>query len=294
MTGNERPLKGVLLVVAASFLFAVADTLGKHLVVLYAASLVLAVRYALNLLLVVVTMWPKHRAGLWRTNRTGLVVLRGLCLTLSSISFLAALQSMPIAETVAIVYLTPVLVVLAAGPILGEVVRLQSWIGALLGIAGVVLIARPGSGLEPWGVAITLFSAVLSTGYHLLTRALMHSETTMAMMFHTALVGTVVFTGMTLFAGIGTLPDSAGFGMMLALGALTSLGHLCFTAAYREAPASTLAPVNYMHVAFATALGWLAFGQLPGALGFLGMAAITAAGLIAAWRPDRKVDPVEA
>jgi drug/metabolite transporter (DMT)-like permease len=107
------------------------------------------------------------------------------------------------------------------------------------------------------------------------------------MMFHTALVGTVVFALMTAFVGIDTPPQTADVGLMLALGALTSLGHLCFTAAYREAPASTLAPVNYMHVAFATALGWLAFDQLPDAPGFAGMAAIAAAGLIAAWRPER-------
>jgi drug/metabolite transporter (DMT)-like permease len=287
VTGEEKPLKGVLLVVAASFLFAVADALGKHLVMLYAAVLILAVRYAANLVLVTLTMWPRHRSALWHTRRTGLVVLRGLCLTLSSVTFLAALQAMPVAETVAIVYLTPVLVVLAAGPFLGEVVRPQGWIGALLGFAGVLLIARPGSGLETWGVALTLISAVLSAGYHLLTRALMRSETTMALMFHTALAGTVVFALMTAFLGIGTPPLTADVGLMLALGALTSLGHLCFTAAYREAPASTLAPVNYMHVAFATALGWLAFGQLPDAPGFAGMAAIAAAGLIAAWRPER-------
>lgn len=285
MTGHENPLKGVALVVLATLLFAVADTLGKHLVMLYAATLILAVRYAVNLVLVTGTMWPRHRAALWRTRRTGLVVLRGLCLTFASITFLAALQVMPVAETVAIVYLTPVLVVLAAGPMLGEVVRAQGWIGAVLGFVGVLLIARPGSGLEGWGVTLTLISAALSAGYHLLTRALMQTETTMALMFHTALAGTVVFALMTVFAGIDTPPLPADFGRMLALGALTSLGHLCFTAAYREASASTLAPVNYMHVAFATALGWLVFGQLPDAPGFVGMAAIAAAGLIAALGP---------
>ncbi len=113
----------------------------------------------------------------------------------------------------------------------------------------------------------------------------MQTETTMALMFHTALAGTVVFALMTVFAGIDAPPLPADFGWMLALGALTSLGHLCFTAAYREASASTLAPVNYMHVAFATVLGWLVFGQLPDAPGFVGMAAIAAAGLIAAFGP---------
>ena len=60
-----------------------------------------------------------------------------------------------------------------------------------------------------------------------------------------------------------------------------------FTSAYREAPASILAPVNYLHIAFATLLGALVFRQLPDALGFAGMALIAAAGLLAAWRASR-------
>jgi drug/metabolite transporter (DMT)-like permease len=81
-----------------------------------------------------------------------------------------------------------------------------------------------------------------------------------------------------------TLPDAA---MILAYGTLATVGHLLLTTAYREAPAATLAPVNYLHIAFATVLGWLAFAQIPDALAFAGMGLIAAAGLLAAWRASR-------
>jgi drug/metabolite transporter (DMT)-like permease len=106
-------------------------------------------------------------------------------------------------------------------------------------------------------------------------------------MFHTALVGVVIFVALTVALGSETLPSVLDAGLMLALGALATAAHLLFTSAYREAPASTLAPVNYMHIAFATLLGWLVFQQLPDALGFTGMALIAAAGLLAAWRASR-------
>jgi drug/metabolite transporter (DMT)-like permease len=284
-TGN--PLRGVALVVAATLLFATADTLGKHLAMLYAVTMVLAARYTVNLALVTAVMWPRHRAALWRTNRLGRVILRGACLAIASISMLLALRLMPVAETVAIIYITPVLVMLASGTVLGERVSPLGWLGAALGFAGVLLIARPGSGLDPWGVALSLMNAVLATGYHVLTRILTRTETTMAMMFHTALVGTVIFLGLTIALGSETLPAAVDAGLMLALGALATGGHLLFTSAYREAPASTLAPVNYMHIAFATVLGALVFQQLPDAPGFVGMALIAAAGLLAAWRASR-------
>jgi drug/metabolite transporter (DMT)-like permease len=287
MHPEGKPLKGVALVVTATLLFASADTLGKHLAMLYAVPLILAARYTVNLALVTAVMWPRHRAALWQTQRTGLVILRGLCLALASISMLLALRVMPVAETVAIIYITPVLVMLTASMLLGEKVSPLGWIGAAIGFAGVLLIARPGSGLDPWGVTLSLVNAVLATGYHVLTRVLARTETTMALMFHTALVGMLAFVVLTLALGTEILPTAFDAGLMVALGALATAGHLMFTSAYREAPASTLAPVNYMHIAFATVLGWLVFSQVPDALGFTGMALIAAAGLLAAWRASR-------
>ncbi len=287
MHPEGNPLKGVALVVAATLLFATADTLGKHLAMLYAVTMVLAARYAVNLTLVTAVMWPRHRSALWRTNRTGLVILRGACLALASISMMLALRLMPVSETVAIIYIAPVMVMLAAGTVLKEQVGLLGVISAALGFAGVLLIARPGSGLDAWGVALSLINACLATGYHLLTRILSRTETTMALMFHTALVGAVLFGALSLVLGSETLPSALDASLMAALGALATAGHLLFTSAYREAPASILAPVNYLHIAFATLLGWLVFQQLPDALGFTGIALIAAAGLLAAWRASR-------
>lgn len=287
MHPEGNPLKGVALVVLATLLFAAADTLGKHLAMLYAVTLVLAARYTVNLALVTLVMWPRHRTALWRTHRTALVLIRGLCLALASITMLLALRVMPVAETVAIIYVTPVLVMLASATLLREKVSRLGWVGAALGFGGVLLIARPGSGLDPWGVVLALSNALLATGYHVLTRVLARTETTMALMFHTALVGTVVFVTLALLLGSETLPTAFDTGLMLALGALATAGYLLFTSAYREAPASTLAPVNYMHITFATVLGAVVFRQLPDALGFAGMALIASAGLIAAWRASR-------
>jgi drug/metabolite transporter (DMT)-like permease len=287
MHPEGNPSKGVALVVAATFLFAAADTLGKHLALLHATTVILAARYAVNLAIVGTVMLPRHGATVWRTQRTGLVILRGLCLALASITMLMALRRMPVAETVAIIYIAPVLVMLASGSVLGETVSRWGWIGAALGFGGVLLIARPGSGLDPLGVALALGNACLATGYHLLTRILTRTETTMALMFHTALVGAVVFVAPAIALPHEALPGWRALALMGALGAVATAGHLLFTSAYREAPASTLAPVNYLHIAFATLLGWLVFGQMPDALGFAGMGAIAAAGIIAAWRASR-------
>jgi drug/metabolite transporter (DMT)-like permease len=279
-----NPMKGILLVTLAVMTFAIADVATKHLAMLYAITLVIALRYLINLVLLGVLLGPRHGRGLITTQRSGLVFLRALCLAAASLTMGIALRYMPVGETVAIIYLAPFLVVLLSGPLLGEKVPLSGWIGAAAGFAGVLLIVRPGSGLDPVGVAFALANAGFSAGYHLLSRVLARTESTVAMLFYTALVGTVILGGMLVFTGTGPLPTGWDIPILLALGTLSTLGHFLLTAAYREAPASLLAPVNYMHLVWAALLGVLVFGHFPDGVTLTGMALVAGAGVGVALR----------
>ena len=281
-TGN--PMKGILLVTLAVMAFALADVATKHLTMLYTVTLVIALRYLVNLFLLGALLGPRHGRGLITTRRTGLVFLRALCLAAASLTMAIALSYMPVGETVAIIYLAPFLVVLLSGPLLGEKVPFAGWIGAAAGFAGVLLIVRPGSGLDPVGVGFALVNAGFSAGYHLLSRVLARTESTIAMLFHAALIGTVIFGAMLFWTGLGPLPTGWDIPILLALGALATLGHFLLTAAYREAPASLLAPVNYMHLVWAALLGALVFGHFPDGLTIFGMVIVAAAGVAVALR----------
>lgn len=284
---TARPLKGIVLVVLATLAFASADVLTKRLTQNHPIPVVIAVRYLVNLGLLLAVLYPRMGRNLWRVQRPGLVFARGFCLALASLTMALALRLMPVGETVAIVYLSPFAVMLLAIPLLGEKVSPMGWVWAAMGFAGVLLILRPGGGLDPWGVAFALMNAGLATGYHLLTRKLAGQESTVAMLFHTALVGSVFFC-----IGALTSLDQVQFttpdlGWMLALGVLATLGHYLFTAAYREAPASLLAPVNYLHLVWAAGLGVVIFGHSPDAISLSGMALVCASGVANALRASR-------
>eukprot|EP01036_Dinobryon_divergens_P043034 gene43034-57237_t len=152
-------------------------------------------------------------------------------------------------------------VMLLAMPLLGERVNWVGWLGAGLGGTGVFLIARPGGNLAPLGVALCLINAVCGTAYNLLTKVLSRSETTNALLFNTAFVGAVVFALLSIGQWHGPMPGLIDFGLMLLLGLLMTSGHFLFTAAYREAPASTVAPIGYMQLFWSGGLGWLVFGH---------------------------------
>ncbi|MBC2834204.1 DMT family transporter [Paragemmobacter straminiformis] len=282
-----RALKGVALVAGATLLFAVADVLGKYLMTRHPVPVVQAGRYLVNTLLLLAAFYPRHGKLLWRTGRPAMVTGRAVFLAASSLTMGFALQRMPVGETVAVIYLAPFLVMVLAGPLLGETVSPAAWVGAGMAFLGVLLVVRPGTGLDPVGVVFALTNAALSTGYHLMTRVLIRSESTMAMLFHVALTGFAIFAVLALPALSGFAPSLTDLLLIGALGLLATVGHFLFTAAYREAPASLLAPVNYLHLVWATLLGWGVFAHMPDAISLCGMALVVVAGGAVALRASR-------
>ncbi len=296
MPARPRPLRGVLLVMLATLAFAAADTITKDQAMRHPVNVVMAIRYLVNLALLTVFLGPRVGAGLWRTQRSGLVFARALSLAVASLSMAMALRLMPVGEAAAISYIAPVAVMLLAIPLLGERVGPAGWAGAALGFLGVLLIAQPGGGLDPLGVVFALINAAVSCAYFLLTRVLTRTETTIAMLYHTALVGSVVFCALAIFSLDGLAMTLADVGMIAVLGALMTAGHFLFTSAYREAPASMLAPVNYLHLFWAGGLSWLVFGHVPDLLSIGGMIMVGVSGIVvtlSAWWTRARMPPPE-
>jgi drug/metabolite transporter (DMT)-like permease len=279
-----KPLLGVVLVMGATCLFALNDAANKVLVAEYDVPAVAAVRYIVHCLLMLALLGPAKGRQLIETNRTGLVVLRSLCLVVASLFFGLALQYMPVPETTAIVYLAPMLVVLFARPLLGERIGVLGWISTVLGFTGVLLIARPGGGLDSIGIALALGNVGFTVVYYLLSRVLARTERTLALLFYSALVGAICFGIALPWFWFGQVPSAPELGLFLSLGVTAGLGHFLFTAAYRYAEASLLAPVTYMHLLWAGLLGWAVFGHIPAILSMLGMGIIAVAGVLIALR----------
>ena len=112
VAGDADILKGFLLAAAALFLFTCMDSITKYLTSHYNVPFVVAMRYLVHCSVMLIILAPRHATQLVKTQRTGLVVLRGLALTLSSLCMGMALQRMPLAETTAINFLAPTLVAL--------------------------------------------------------------------------------------------------------------------------------------------------------------------------------------
>jgi drug/metabolite transporter (DMT)-like permease len=279
---HPHALRSIVQLLAALLHFVLLDATAKRLAAIYPVPMLVWSRYTLHFILMVLFLGPSLRLRLITTTRPSRQIFRALCLLAVTFFNIAALQMMPLAETTAILFAAPLLVTLMAGPFLGERIGALRWVAVFTGFAGVLLIARPGGGLVPEGVALALAGAVSYAVYQILTRQLSSTESPVTMLFYTAIVGTVVMTIMLPWIWGGPVPDLIDALLIASLGIYGGTGHFLLIRAFRDAPASLLSPILYVQLIWATLIGWYGFGHFPDGWGLIGILTIGGAGIMIA------------
>ena len=262
----------------ATCCFGCLDTMSKYLVAHYPASALVWLRYVLQTLVMMAIFLPRMGLRLVRTSAPYVQLLRSLMLVFSSVIFVVALNHMQIAEVASIVFLAPIIVALAGGPLLGERVNTRTWLALAGGFSGVLLIIRPGGNAFTWWALLPLGCAFLFAGYQILTRKLAGHDDPITTLFFPGLMACFVVP--PVFPGAFDVPTAPLHAAMLAgIGILGAVGHFLLIRAHGLAPATLLAPFGYTQLLVVLALGWLVFGQLPDGIALAGIALVAASGL---------------
>lgn len=285
---RQRPLLGVGLVVLAVSCFATMDSTSRYLGGFMPVLLFFWARYVFQAVTMGVWLGVSGGRAAFRTAQPRFQVVRGLLLAATSAMSFYGVQHMPVPEFTAINMLTPLLVIVLAGWWLHEHVSALRWALVAGGFAGALIVIRPGSGVFGWAVLFPLAGAFTYASFQVLTRRLAGSESPYTTHFYTGLTGTLLLTPvlwaspLPVWATLQATP-AWGIGLMLAIGALGTVGHLLLILALGMAPTATLMPFVYVQIAVATVLGWLIFRQVPDGWAFVGMGVIAACGAAGAW-----------
>lgn len=274
-----RPFIGILLMLGAGLCFAALDATSKHLTQTFSVPMLVWARYTVHFVLMVIFLAPSMRAKLIATQRPVALTARALMLVGTTGFAMAGISIMPLAESTAFLFVTPMIVVLLASWLLRESVSRGRWIAVVAGFAGALLIARPGGALSTQGIILMSLAAGCYSIYQVQTRQMSLTENTVTMLFYTALVGTV---SMSLAAPLywgGPMPDAWQALSIATLGIFGGTGHLLMTRAFRHAPASTLSPFLYAQLVWAMLLGWMFYDHLPDLISVAGMAVIAGSSL---------------
>lgn len=273
------PLSAILLVLAAGFLFTFLDSSAKYLVLSgMDARFVSWCRFAEHLVLALVLLQVWKRPQVFRTRNLFAQAVRGMFLFGATIFNFLALQTLQLAETISIFFLSPMVITALAGPLLGEWAGWRRWMAVLGGFAGVLVIVRPGFGTLEAGHAFAVTAMLSYCFYAIMTRKMAASESPESLIFFSALTPSLVmFPVVPLY---GSLPaDAFQWMLLLGLGFFGGIGHWLLIKAYKRASLSALAPYPYLQMVWMVAFGYFFFGQLPDRWTLAGAIIIVASGL---------------
>ena len=230
--------------------------------------------------------------GLLATRRPGTHMLRGLYGTIGMVLNFGAVILLPLAEATTLNFTVPIWAVLLSIQLLKEKVGVWRWSAVLLGFAGVVVIAQPGSGHFPlYGALVGLGAAFMIALISIQIADLNRTDKPLTIVFYFALLTTVVTAPALPF--VMTAHDADAWLLLLAIGLTGALGQLLLTAALRFGAVASVIVMDYSGLFWATLYGWLWFDALPPASTWLGVPLIVGAGLLIAWREHRLARPTE-
>ena len=302
LTQRSTDLTGVLCALGGSVSLSVNDMAVKSLSGHYALHQVILVRAAIGILFilgVILVTGTGFRQLL--TSRPKDHLIRVSFVMVSNVTYFLGLAALPLADAVAIAFISPLLITALSVLVLGERVGPRRWAAVAVGLVGVLVMMRPGTGVIQPPALLVLASATCYASTHMMTRRMKDTEGTITLGFYVQLGFFLVSLMMGLWVGDGHLAEAPGtilaflfrpwiwppvadWPAFLATGLAVTIGGLLIAQAYRLCEAALVAPFEYTAMPFAIFWGVVIFGQWPEMTAALGIALICGAGLYALWR----------
>ena len=208
-------------------------------------------------------------------------------------SFIFAVERLSLADTYSIFMCAPLLIAALSVPLLREKVTTGQWVAIGVGLAGVLVMLRPsGADWATIGGLAAVLSAICYAASAIALRVLSRSETNESLVLYFTLFLSI---GAGLLALDGWRPILlSDLPMIVAVGLAGSVAQHLITDAFRNAPASVIAPFEYTALLWGVMLDFAIWHVLPGAVTLVGGAVVIGAGLYLIQRERRTVVATDA
>lgn len=277
-TGDRATrLKAIGFAVLGLALFSLADALMKHLSGLYPFVQNLFLNAVFSLVPITVMAFARGGVRSFRTTRPGLQVLRAALGLATGFLAVVSFYRMPMADTYAILFASPLIITAASAALFRERVEWQRWAAVFSGFFGILLMLHP----DPLGFNIGAFGAIGSAACYsasaLVVRHLGQGETAFSFPFYGNLLTVALFGPALPFVFVA--PTLADLGLTALTGLLTGFALTALLFSFRIAPSAVVAPFQYSQMVWGVVLGWLLFGDVPDLRLAVGASVVIASGL---------------
>lgn len=277
--------KGALIALLAFGLFSTHDVVVKYLGATYSTFQIVFFSVLLGFPLATLMLMhdnsdsnlrPRH--PWWTFARTLAVMTTGAC------GFFAV-STLPLAQFYAIVFAMPLVITLLSIPILGERVGLHRAGAVVAGLAGVLIVLRPGTADLTLGHAAALVAAFSGALASVIVRKVGNGERSVVLLLYPMVANVIVMGAILPFVYIP--PSGVDFAAQAVIALLAFCATLGVIAAYKSGEAVIVAPMQYSQILWATLFGALLFDEFPDFWTLVGAGVIIASGIYILMREGR-------
>ncbi|MGE3148344.1 MAG: DMT family transporter [Pseudorhodoplanes sp.] len=285
-------MAGILLAITAHIFYSLHDATMKWLTSGYAVVQVFFTRcFVVSAICLLIGRAPLIER-VRRSTQKGPMLVRTLILMTAWLLYITAAKYLPLAELVTLYFSCPLLVTILSVLMLKEQVHWQLWLATSVGFVGVIIACYPGTDEFKPAVLLVLVAAMLWGFSVVLLRRISHVESSsVQVLFFNATMSLLMFPLLFWFWKMPTPTDAV---LLVTMGALIAAAQFLFMESFRFAPASRLAPFEYVNLICAFLWSYLIWGNVPKPEVFLGAGLIVMSGLWVIfdhWRQDRKRSP---
>ena len=291
MQGSAR--SALILALSGFATLSIGDALVKTMAGQWPGTAVAALRYSAGAFgLTIVVAITEGRKG-FRVPMPWLQLGRGAGVSVATICFFLGVMAMPLADATAIQFTSPMITGILSALLLGEKAPKAVWGATALAFAGVLVVLRPNvlalgaPAFYPLGAAAGMACLMICN------RKAAGAASPVAMQFLVAIMAApILIVAASLFALTGAAqfqvpaPPASVVVKCLVIACTATIAHLLIYMAAVRASAAVVAPMTYVQLLVAAALGWLLFGHAPDASTFAGAALIIGGGLLL-WRSQK-------
>lgn len=284
---RQARLRAIACMIAAVAVFSCMDALLKLLSAYYPPLQVAVLRGAASLPFTLLPLVVAGRLKELRPRRFGVHLLRAFLAVVLLWAFIYAVHELSLANAYALFLSAPLIVAALSVPLLGERSSPGTWAAILTGLAGVMIMLRPGSaGFWSWGALATVVAATAYALSAITVRVLTRTESTASVIFWT--ISLMTLTAAMLAAPGWVVIAARHWPWIALLGVVAAVGQHLLTHAFRLAPPSLVAPFEYTALLWGIAIDRLIWQVLPSARVLAGGGVVIASGLFLIWRESRQ------
>ncbi len=261
------PVAGMVCILAATFCFATGSAMIRGLAPAVPPVEIAFFRSFFGLLILLpLVVWYGARSV--ATERFQLHALRGTLHAVSMVIWFVALTMVPLAEATALEFAAPLMTTVIAILFLGEVLRTRRLVALGVGIAGMLIVVRPGFETVTMGQLLCLVSVAIWAACQLIIRELGKTESAFVQGFYTVAVFTPI-TGLIALP-YWIWPDWTSLGGLFALAVVSTIGIWLYGEAFRRAEMSAILPLEATKLIWSVSYGLIFFAEQPHVATLLG------------------------